>query len=144
MAGLINLFPPTWDRRKVTEIKVTVYQLAVATIWWVDRDALSHPVYDPINAVARPREWAVIMFAIALGHAIGLCINGRRPVFSASVRLIAAICHFALAITLAWMFYLSGAPWGVASNLILVAWPAAVAADYVLEVLRRAVWRVRR
>ena len=142
---LIQVFPPSWDWRRVAELIAAVYQATVGAAFWIVPGALDFPVYAPMRGVMSADRWALLFWAICLGHAAAIYANGRMPCLSTLARFIATGLHMMVLAGLGVLFATAGAIWPVVSMglvMVLVGGGLSIAAeDFARAKSRREVRR---
>ena len=96
----IQIFPPTWDWRRVAELWIAIYQAAVGCVFWWHPASLEHSSYAVMLRVMPLEAWAAIIWAVALGHLTAVWFNGRAPGRTPYLRFVACGLHLGVLLAL--------------------------------------------
>lgn len=130
---ILQVFPKTWDRRKISEIQLAIYTLCVGLLFAIWPGVLASPVYDGFREILSPSGWSSWMMSAVLLHAIALWVNGRNACLSSIIRVAACTSHLSIALTFAYLFAAEGAWWGTVTYCVLIVWPLLCALSYTAE-----------
>lgn len=131
-----RVWPPSWDWRRVAEIKISLYQSVVGLYLWVDPAAMTQPAYARLTDHIGPHAWAVLIWCVVLGHATAVWLNGRSSHVSIPIRLAVCAAHGWLLLKLLVGFLAVGYWWPVITMIyfLYVVWGAAsIAVDDLIE-----------
>ena len=115
----LRVFPVHWDWRRIAELWILGYVTVTGCIFWVHPHSLASPVYLPMTSLFNATQWAIVMWSVAVGHAVSLWLNGTCPKFSPVIRTTACFIHFGLLALIANTFHRVEAYWPVGTMVFI-------------------------
>jgi hypothetical protein len=104
---------------KYLEGVVAAYAVCVGLLFALDVRTLAAEVYDQWLDLGGG-TWGSVLILTGLAHFLALWLNGRARAASRIVRVTANTFHLYISLKFAFMFLMSGAPWGTMTFGILL------------------------
>lgn len=135
-----QIFPPSWDWRRVCELGITSYQACVGAVAFVHPETLGHSSYAALVQMMGAQEWGITLWIVALAHAVCIIFNGRHPLYSGALRMLACGLHMGVLLLIGLCYMQVGDFYRLVTTfylLLAIFGAASIAAEDVARVVNR-------